>query len=76
MLVAAAQAMSMKIPQFLANSRNKKQNVRSSIPLNQQSNANGQSKPKAMNKTAIMQNVFVVVMCGIVAFSPCGVGLY
>ena len=76
LLVAAAQAMSMKIPQFLANSRNKKQNVRPSIPLNQQSNANGQSKPKAMNKTAIMQNVFVVVMCGIVAFSPCGVGLY
>lgn len=75
-LVAAAQAMSIKVPQFLANSRNKKQNVYSSMPSSQQSSANGQNKPKTMNRTSMMQNVFVVVMCVIVAFSPCGVGLY
>lgn len=75
-LVAVAQVMSMKIPQFLANSRNKKQNVHSSVSLGQQNNTASQNKPKLMNKTKIMQNVFVVAMCVIVAFSPCGVGLY
>lgn len=74
-LVAAAQAFSMKIPQFLANKRNKSQNISPSLSLNK-GNENGTNKPKQMNKTKIMQNVFVIVMCVIVAFSPCGVGLY
>ena len=30
----------------------------------------------ALNKSKITQNIFIVVMCLIVVFSPCGVGIY
>lgn len=73
-LVASVQFLSMKIPQILANQRNKAQNVRPSLPS--PGNSSDSKKPKPANKTKMIQNIFMVVMCVIVAFSPCGVGLY
>ena len=71
-LVSAAQVMSMKIPQILAKQRNKSTYV---CPTTN-SSSNTSDKSKSMDKTKLMQNIFMIVMCVIVAFSPCGVGVY
>lgn len=58
------QFFSLKIPQILAKKRY-------SNNSNLSSDGNG-----LFNKTKITQNIFIVVMCLIVVFSPCGVGIY
>ena len=63
--------MSMKIPQIFAKQRNKTNYTR---PTNNSSSKN--SNNKQLDKTKMTQNIFMIVMCVIVAFSPCGVGLY
>ena len=63
-IVMSGQFFSLKIPQILAK---KRYNNNSNLS----SDGNG-----LFNKTKITQNIFIVVMCLIVVFSPCGVGIY
>ena len=63
-IVMFGQFFSLKIPQILAK---KRYNNNSNLS----SDGNG-----LFNKTKITQNIFIVVMCLIVVFSPCGVGIY
>ena len=63
-IVMFGQFFSLKIPQILAKKRyNNSPNL--------SSNGSG-----PFNKTKMSQNIFIVVMCLIVVFSPCGVGIY
>jgi YidC/Oxa1 family membrane protein insertase len=59
-----AQFLSMKLPQMWAKRRNK-----NATAISSQGN-------KQFKKTKMIQLVFVAVMCGVVAFSATGVGVY
>lgn len=63
-LVMAVQFLSMKMPQIWAKQRNRNATATSS------------KGDKQMKKTRMTQNIFVIVMCVIVAFSATGVGVY
>ena len=63
-IVMVAQFLSMKIPQKLAKQRNRGATAVSS------------KGDKQQRKTRMTQNIFVIVMCVIVAFSATGVGVY
>lgn len=63
-LVVASQIFSMKMPQFFAKKRNRTANTQSDAGKQQ------------YKKTQRTQNIFMIVMCVIVAFSAVGVGVY
>lgn len=63
-LVVASQIFSMKMPQYFARKRNRTANTSSD------------AGKKQYKKTQRTQNIFMIVMCVIVAFSAVGVGVY
>ena len=65
-IVMIRQFWSLKIPQILAKKRySNTSNLLSSGGIG-----------GSFNKTKITQNIFIIVLCLIVVFSPCGVGVY
>lgn len=63
-LVVGSQVFSMKMPQIFARKRNRTANTSSD------------AGKKQYKKTQRTQNIFMIVMCVIVAFSAVGVGVY